>query len=75
MKNEINNYATSLLTVAQFAAKHSWPQGGLRHLLFSSPNGFEMAVRRVGRKVLIHETKFFEWIEQQNQQTAPNRSK
>lgn len=55
-----------LLTVSQFSEKHSWPVGGLRHLLFHKPNGFEEVIRRVGRKILISEQHFFKWIESIN---------
>ncbi len=56
----------SLLTVRQFSKKHDWPVGGLRHLLFQRPSGFNQVVRRVGRKVLIHEAEFFRWVERIN---------
>lgn len=56
----------SLLTVKQFAEKHSWPVGGLRHLLFYRPKGFEKVIYRVGRKILISEAQFFNWIEETN---------
>ena len=43
----------------------SFPEGGLRHLIFhADSNGLQEsgALVRVGRKVLIDEEKFFNWI-------------
>ena len=65
------------LTVRQFAEKHpAFPQGSLRSLIFhASPrhssqgridgNGLDAALIRIGRKVLINEARFFEWVEKQ----------
>ncbi|WGS85835.1 hypothetical protein [Methylomonas sp. UP202] len=58
-------------TVNQFAAKHpAFTKGGLRALIFNeNTNGIAKAgaVVRLGRKVLIDETKFFAWVASQNQ--------
>lgn len=58
------------LTVTQFPGKHpAFPIGGLRALIFNEKqNGLAKsgAIVRIGRKVLIHEEKFFQWIESQN---------
>ena len=65
------------LTVRQFSEKHqAFPQGSLRSLIFhASPrhssqgqidgNGLSVALTRIGRKVLINEARFFEWVEKQ----------
>ena len=70
------------LTVRQLANKHSaFTEGGLRHLIFHAKprsstreelpgNGLELAIVRVGRKVLIDEARFFHWIESQQRGTA-----
>jgi hypothetical protein len=56
----------NLLTVAQFSEKHAaFPIGGLRHLIFyANENGLakSRAIIRIGRKVLIDEAQFFDWI-------------
>jgi len=64
-------------TVRQFSEKHpAFPQGCLRSLIFhASPrhssqgqidgNGLSVALTRIGRKVLINEARFFEWVEKQ----------
>lgn len=66
-----------LATVRQFSEKHpAFSQGSLRNLIHLSSerysstgkilgNGLSMALVRVGRKLLIDEAKFFQWIEQQ----------
>ena len=66
-----------LSTVRQFSEKYpAFPQGGLRNLIFLAEsrktskgvipgNGLSGALVRIGRKVLIDEAKFFEWIEGQ----------
>lgn len=66
-----------LLTVRQMADKHpAFPQGSLRNLIFLAEsrntskgkiagNGLDVALVRVGRKVLIDEAKFFNWIDSQ----------
>ena len=58
------------LTVKQFVAKHpAFNVGGIRNLIFlEHKNGLVKsgAIVRIGRKVLIDETKFFSWVELQN---------
>ena len=40
---------------------------GLRWLIFNEhTNGFHKCIRRVGKRVLIDEVKFFEWVDEQN---------
>ena len=70
----------TLLTVRQFSEKHAaFSQSSLRNLIFLSEsrktskgtipgNGLDIALVRLGRKVLIDESKFFQWID--SQQTA-----
>jgi hypothetical protein len=57
-------------TVNQFADKHqAFTKGGIRALIFNeNSNGLAKsgAVVRLGRKVLIDESKFFAWVESQN---------
>ena len=57
-------------TVKQFSQRHTaFPEGGLRHLIFhEDTNGLSEsgAIIRVGRKILIDESKFFSWLENQN---------
>lgn len=72
-----------LIPVTKWNKYHDWPpQGGLRHLIFHaksrknsrgeviSGNGLDAALIRVGRRVLIDESKFFEWLYAQQDNTA-----
>lgn len=73
---------TCLFTVKQFSEKHpAFTQGALRNLIFLAEerrstkgaipgNGLSAALVRIGRKVLIDEVRFFEWIDVQNQRGA-----
>jgi len=58
---------TRFIPVTDWNEHHAWPPvGGLRHLIFfAKQNGFEQVIRRVGRRVLIDENAFFEWMEAQ----------
>lgn len=46
---------------------HSWPSaGGFRHLIFfADKNGFNKVIKRVGRRILIDEKAFFDWMKEQ----------
>jgi len=58
-----------LLTVRQWTQHKTWPPlGGLRHLIFNAKhNGFDAVIRRVGRRVLIDEAEFFQWVTKQGE--------
>lgn len=57
-----------LIPVTEWNKHHSFPpESGLRHLIFyASTNGFDKVIRRVGRRVLIDENAFFQWVDEQN---------
>lgn len=57
-----------LIPVTQWNQYHAFPpQGGLRWLIFhEKTNGFGACIRRIGRRVLIDEAAFFEWVDSQN---------
>ena len=61
--------APTLLTVRQFAERHkAFSEAGLRYLIFhADTNGMAKCLRRVGRRVLIDESVFFECIEHNSQ--------
>ncbi len=64
--NEIRDIP-NLLSVRSFCQKYpEFRPGGVRHLLFTLPDGFEICVRRVGRRVLLDEKLFIVWIEKLN---------
>ena len=58
------------LTVTQFCEKHkAFKAGGIRALIFNEKsNGLAKsgAIIRLGRKVLIDEVLFFQWVKSQN---------
>lgn len=60
-----NNQQRRLWTISEWVASQPWPSlGGLRHLIFNAKsNGFNSVIRRVGRRVLIDETAFFDWVD------------
>ena len=72
----------ALSTVRQFSEKYpAFSQGSLRNLIYLSTerysskgkipgNGLAIALVRIGRKLLIDESKFFKWIELQNQKVG-----
>lgn len=65
----MENQKTRLIPVTQWKDYYAWPPiGGLRHLIFhAESNGFDTCIRRVGRRILIDELAFIQWIEAQNQ--------
>lgn len=66
-----NNKLPTLLTVNGFVEKHDFIKiGGLRHLIHcKEKNGLHEAgaILKIGKKVLIDEEKFFNWIQKQNE--------
>lgn len=56
------------LTIKQLSQKYpAFPEGGLRYLVFNAEkNHLASAITRVGRKVLIEESAFLDWINHQN---------
>ena len=62
----------TLHTVAEFAQRHLFlTEGGLRFQIFNANEnelGDSGAIVRLGRRVLINEEKYFDWIDfKQNQ--------
>ena len=80
-----NNYPADriLLSVRQFVERHpAFTPQGLRHLIFCSEerqrtqgklpgNGLKEsgAILRCGRKIVIDEARFFDWLDQRNHVT------
>lgn len=63
---------TRYLPPSDWSKHHPWPPiGGLRHLIFhAESNGFNKVIKRVGRRVLIDEQAFFEWVAQNGGQKS-----
>lgn len=59
-----------LIPASDWPKHHPWPPiGGLRYLIFNAEhNGVHKAIRRVGRRVLIDEDAFFQWVDEQGVQ-------
>ena len=65
MKNEIDSEISNrYIPASKWQEYHPWPAiGGLRHLIFNAEtNGFNNVIVRAGRRVLIDEKAFFEWL-------------
>jgi hypothetical protein len=67
-QNTDSKISPRLIPVPKWNDHHEWPpQGGLRHLIFhAKSNGFDRVIKRAGRRVLLDETAFFEWVENQS---------
>ena len=67
---------TRFIPASRWHEFHVWPTtSGLRHLLFNRhKNGLSACVRIVGRRILIDEQKFFQWIDEQSENAADQRS-
>ena len=65
----MNLHSQRLIPVTQWPKFHLFPSiGGLRYLIFNAEtNGFSYCLRRIGRRILIDEAKFFEWVEIHNE--------
>jgi|GEM_PF-874442 len=68
---------TRLIPVTKWPEKHPWPSvAGLRHLIhYEKDNGFDSVVRRIGRRVLLDEAAFFEWVNGSNKPRTNLRRK
>jgi hypothetical protein len=53
-----------LIPLTKWNEYHPWPPpGGLRYLVFhSKTNGFDQVIKRCGRRILIDEVAFFDWV-------------
>ena len=56
----------NIIPLTHWPKHHPWPSiGGLRHLVANADrNEFHRVIRRVGRRVLIDEQAFFEWLDE-----------
>ena len=57
-----------LYAVKEWPKVHGNPsEGGLRHLIFNAEtNGFKKVIRRIGRRILLDEPSYFEWLDESN---------
>lgn len=59
---------TRMLPVPDWGKHHPWPSvAGLRWMIFNAKaTGLDRCIHRVGRRVLIDESAFFDWVKQQS---------
>ena len=69
MKVRITQPQTRIIPVSKWNDFHVWPTlSSLRRLIRKGKeNGFEKAVLRIGKRVLIDEKRFFEWVNSQQE--------
>jgi hypothetical protein len=62
------NIQHKYIPLTDWPKHHPWPPiGGLRHLVFhAKTNGFDTVIRRAGRRILINESAFYQWLDKQN---------
>ena len=62
-----------LIPVTKWNNYHEWPPiGGLRHIIFwKDQNGADKFLRRSGKRILIHEKSFFEWMDSNKESVTP----
>jgi hypothetical protein len=58
------------IPLTEWGKYHSWPTiGGLRSMIFTSyTSGADYFIRRAGRRLLISEKAFFEWVNMTQEQ-------
>lgn len=70
--NQLEVNYTRYIPVPNWEKHHDWPRiGGLRNLIFNrDKNGFDKfgVVKKVGKRVLIDEAAFFEWVANQGKE-------
>jgi len=61
-----------LFGVKDFCSRHPWlKEATLRNRIATSDeHGFGNVIRRLGRKILVDETEFFQWLDRQDRNGA-----
>ena len=69
MKENKENSQEELILVTDWEKYYSYPKlGTLRALIFNADkNGFNKVIRRIGGRILIKVSAYFDWVEEQNQ--------
>lgn len=64
------NTKTRLIPIPKWAQYHDWPSANALRFYIANRNnnGFDVAIKRIGRRVLIDENAFFTWVEKQNRE-------
>ncbi len=73
----MDNKQTRKIPIPEWNKYHPWPSpAGLRYrVFFADTMDFEKCIVRVRGRVLIDETAFFNWLEEQNTISLQNKSK
>jgi len=68
----LQNPITRFIPVTRWNEYHQWPsQSGLRYYIFhSKEKNFNTVIKRIGRRVLIDEQAFFNWVAQNGEAVA-----
>lgn len=68
MVNPAEQKKRNLIPVSKWDQFHGWPtEAALRFYIFNAEfNGFGKVIKRVGRRLLIDEEAFFQWVEERN---------
>ncbi|WP_010597306.1 hypothetical protein [Rickettsiella massiliensis] len=68
----VSSISTRYIPAPNWEKHHEWPRpkvGGLRNLIFNRyTNGFDKVIKKVGKRILIDEAAFFNWINEQSKQ-------
>lgn len=67
----ISQAPTRYLTIKQWTFAHPWPsERALRAYIYKSgANGFDKVFIRVGKRILIDEKAFFDWVKENIQKS------
>jgi len=59
-----------LIAVSQWNKYHDFPTiGALRNMIFySHKNGIDKCIRKIGGRLYIEESLFFEWVDERSQE-------
>ena len=68
--------STRIIPLTKWPEFHPWPTvAGMRWLVFNAEkNGFGTVIRRAGRRVLIDERAFFNWVNERTQEAKTSRA-
>lgn len=69
---EKTNTTPDLIPVSEFNNFYAFPtQGALRQLIFYNTDNFvDKVVRRIGKRLYIKVSDFFEWVEETNKKVV-----
>lgn len=71
MNSNQSSVITRFIPAPEWGNHHPWPKiGGLRNLIFNRhKNGLDKfgAIKKIGKRVLIDERAFFDWVANQGQ--------